>query len=115
MTPEQREAWRIVLGHVLELLEGNDVSQGLPSAQAADLTVADLATRFGRSASTVRAWCEAGRFPGAYRFEHREWRVPAAGLAAFEADQRSGVSQPARRPAQGRGKLTDLGAWRKTS
>jgi hypothetical protein len=33
---------------------------------AADLTVSDVATRLQRSASTVRAWLEQGRFPGAY-------------------------------------------------
>ena len=34
--------------------------------------------------STVRGWCEAGRFPGAYKLHDREWRIPAAALETFE-------------------------------
>ena len=47
-----------------------------------DLTVAEVATRFGRRSSTVRLWVERGAFPGAYRFRGREWRIPPAALTA---------------------------------
>ena len=81
---------------------------------SADLTVADLATRFGRHSSTVRAWLERGMFPGAYKFMgSREWRVTTAALAAFEAGQRAGKSQAGKHP--GSGKAIDLGAWRRES
>lgn len=94
-----------------------------PSGEAtavgpADPTVADLAERFGRSRSTVRWWIEAGRFPGAYRLRGREWRVPAAGVAAFESTERSGAAGPAPRPPgvsvvpRTRPATVDLGAWR---
>jgi len=54
-----------------------------------DLTVVDLAMRYGRKPSTVRGWIERGEFPGAYAFHGREWRVPAAGLDAFEVSRRA--------------------------
>ena len=77
----------------------------------ADLTVAELAARFGKRPSTVRAWVERGEFPGAYRLHGREWRIPAAALATFEAQARSS-SKPER---QGRGKTVNLGSWRTAS
>jgi hypothetical protein len=52
---------------LLELLSGeNETAQ--TAVASADLTVADLAKRFGRHSSTVRAWLEGGMFPGAYKF-----------------------------------------------
>ncbi len=60
----------------------------LPDKATADLTAAGLALHFKRRPSTVRGWIEAGMFPGAYRFRGREWRVTAAGLAAFEESER---------------------------
>ena len=57
-----------------------------------DLTVPQLAARFGRSASTVRWWIECQRFPGAYRLRGREWRVPPSALAAFEAAERDSAT-----------------------
>ncbi len=74
-----------------------------PAARAtlpADLTVAELAARFHRGASTVRAWCERGRFEGAYKLNGRDWRIPQAALDAFLADQR------------GERRVAHLGAWR---
>jgi excisionase family DNA binding protein len=68
-----------------------------------DLTVADLAARFQRSASTVRGWIEAGRFPGAYKLRGRDWRVSPAAVDAFREHER-------RRPSRG---THDLGAWRR--
>lgn len=66
----------------------------------ADLTVAELAARFHRAASTVREWCEHGRFAGAYKLNGRDWRVPLAALDAFLAGQRGDRA------------VARLGAWR---
>ena len=74
-----------------------------------DLTIAQLATRFGRAPSTVRAWIEAKRFPGAYKLRGREWRVPPAAIAAFtDAERRQ---PPAVRA--GHATASKLSDWRK--
>jgi len=65
-----------------------------------DFTIAELAVRFYRSPSTVRGWCERGRFEGAYKLNGRDWRIPQAGVDAFVAGQRSEHA------------VTRLGAWR---
>ncbi len=82
---------------------------------AADLTVPQIAERFGRSASTVRWWIESDRFPGAYRLRGREWRVPPAALAAFEAAERDTATAKPRPVPAGprRAAVVDLGDWRK--
>jgi hypothetical protein len=80
-------------------------------ARARDLTVDDLCQRFDRKPSAVRAWLEAGRLPGAYKLNGREWRVPPAVLEAFEVAQRAGQgSGRAERQEEGGG--ANLGAWR---
>ena len=56
----------------------------------ADLTIEQVARRFGRSASTVRSWISAGRLVGAYKFRNKEWRLPEGTLTAFESAERSG-------------------------
>lgn len=66
----------------------------------ADLTIAELAARFHRSASTIRGWCEHGTFEGAYKLNGRDWRIPQAGVDAFLRKQR--VEPP----------VAQLGAWR---
>jgi excisionase family DNA binding protein len=81
-----------------------------------DLTVKEVAMRFGRQPSTVRLWCERGKFSGAYRLHGREWRIPVAALAQFEADARSGVTKVA--PSQlraGSRSAPRLSDWRKAS
>jgi excisionase family DNA binding protein len=77
-----------------------DGSQANRAAVQADLTVSELAARFHRSASTVRDWCEHGRFEGAYKLNGRDWRIPQVGVDAFLAEQR------------GEGVVAQLGAWR---
>ena len=77
-----------------------DGGQADQAAAPADFTVAELATRFHRSASTVRDWCERGRFQGAYKLNGRDWRIPHAGVDAFLSDQR------------GEARVARLGAWR---
>lgn len=69
-----------------------------------DLTVAELGGRFHRSPSTIRAWCEHGRFDGAYKLNGRDWRIPQAAVDAFLARQRRQPQEP----------LVRLSAWRAT-
>ena len=76
----------------------------------ADQTIAQLAERFGRAPSTVRAWLEADRFPGAYKLRGRDWRVPAAGVAAFLEAERAPRPIASRRAG---GARVSLGDWRK--
>ena len=72
-----------------------------------DLTVSQVAERFGRCESTVRSWLAAGILRG-YRLRGREWRVPAAALAEFEQAEREG-----REVEVGEGQAVDLGSWRR--
>jgi hypothetical protein len=85
---------------LLEALSGAPAPTAHVCSPPGDLTVAELAARFQRSPSTVRGWLEADRFPGAYKLNRKDWRVPIAALAAFRDAQQQ--------PARG----TDLGAWR---
>ncbi len=84
------------------------------SLSRADMTVADLAQRYGRSKATCRAWVEAGRFPGAYRLHgNREWRVPPTGLQQFEqAERQRGAGKELASPVRRPGKPVNLSAWR---
>jgi hypothetical protein len=89
---------------VLELLAARPDH---PAAAPVDATVQSVAARYGRRASTIRGWCEAGRFPGAYKLHGREWRIPRAAFEAFEATQR-----PAGTQTRGVQSLSD---WRRLS
>ena len=62
-----------------------------------DLTIVGLAELFGKRPSTVRAWVERGDFPGAYKLNGREWRIPLSAVEAFRHSQR---------------RLNGLSAWR---
>jgi len=53
-----------------------------------DLTVDDVATFFGRSPVTVRAWIRGGRLR-AYQFRGREYRVPESALEEFQERERN--------------------------
>ena len=86
---------------LLEALGGPVDAPNAP--RAGDLTVAELADRFRRSPSTIRGWLEAGRFPGAYKLNGRDWRVQRAALEVFEAQQRGQRGQ----------KDVDVSGWRK--
>jgi hypothetical protein len=70
---------------LLELLAGSSEAPWPGPSLGADLTVADLARRFGRARSTIRQWLEQGAFVGAYHFRGgREWRVPPASQPAAD-------------------------------
>ncbi len=87
-----------------EVLDGPD---SVPAESGpVDLTVGEFGARFGRSASTARAWCELGKVPGAWKFG-REWRIPTASLQAFRQQQGAPAPDTAR-PTGG-----DLDDWRK--
>ncbi len=66
------------------------VGEQIRSQPSAGLTVGEVAARFHRATSTVRAWVEAGRFIDAYKLEGRDWRIPESSVAAFIAAQRRG-------------------------
>jgi helix-turn-helix protein len=82
--------------------------EGQPGSAHVDPTVEDIAVRFGRRPSTVRGWCEQGRFPGAYKLHGREWRIPPAALEGFEAGVRG-------RATANRARVQSLGGWRHAS
>jgi excisionase family DNA binding protein len=70
---------------LLDLLDGAAV----PSSTLPDLTVVEVAERYGRKPATVRGWICTGQLR-AYKFQGRELRVPPDALEAFEAAQRPG-------------------------
>jgi hypothetical protein len=94
---------------LLELLA--DQGHATSRTTAMDPTVEAIASRYGRAPSTVRGWCEAGRFPGAYKLHDREWRIPMAALEAFEAQERR-RDHPT---GQGRRRVRSLSDWRRVS
>lgn len=77
-----------------------------------DYTLPVLSVMLGRAESTLRAWCAAGRFHGAYRFNGKEWRVPPASFESFVARQRhveAVTTEPVHATARGPARLSD--AW----
>jgi excisionase family DNA binding protein len=104
-------------GVLIALLGGTADAPG-PSAgdlPTADYTVRQLAERFGRRPSTVRAWLESGRLRG-YRFAGREWRTSAEALREFEeAERQRGTGEAGSKPPRSRRHAVDLGAWRSAS
>lgn len=104
---------------LLDLLTGSEAQPATATLPLADLTVGQLAERFGRKACTARGWCERGQLPGAYRWKGtREWRIPLASVLAFEQAERerqAGASRETPQLAGGRRKSADLSAWRRVS
>lgn len=66
-------------------------------------TVAELASRYDRSESTIRGWLNDGRLRGTKIAG--SWRVSADSLREFESDEDDG-------PALGSGQPVNLGRWR---
>ena len=74
-----------------EVLRGSQ-SPPCDAGPDADLTVAALATLFGKRPNTVRAWVERGEFPNAYKLPGKqpkrcEWRVPTSDVETFRRRQ----------------------------
>ena len=87
------------------------LSEGVPASKEAlspaattpvDLSIRGLAQLFGKQSSTVRAWVERGDFPGAYKLNGKEWRVPPSAVEGFQNLQRQ-RSRP----------TSKVSAWRK--
>jgi hypothetical protein len=68
-----------------------------PAAVVADLSVGRVGVLLGWKPSTIRQWAERGRFAGAYKLG-RVWRIPPAGIVAFQA---AAAGRGAGRPARG--------------
>lgn len=92
-----------------EISETGEIAGAAPEV---GLTCEEVATRLGRSPSTVRSWCAAGLFPGAFRFRRREWRIPVKDLATLTVDT---TPPPAVGVDQLRVPKGGLGAWRSMS
>jgi excisionase family DNA binding protein len=76
-----------------------------------DLTVVEVAGRFGRSESTIRSWISQGALR-AYRLRGRAWRIPPSAIADFEAAEMLGrEAKEVSRPHD----VADLSAWRSAS
>jgi len=77
-----------------------------------DMTVAQVATRFGKGESTVRAWLARGELPGSYRLHGHEWRIPSGAVAALQRSQSSQHAQRSTAPKKSR-QAVDVGEWRR--
>lgn len=75
-----------------------------------DLSVEDIMKATSRERSTVIGWIHDGDFPGAYKLNGREWRIPPADWKAFLSRKRE--QRPAE-PVPSGGQSVDLGRWRK--
>lgn len=96
-------------GEIRAMLEEEPESE--KEDRLADLTVEEVAEEFDRSVSAVRAWCQQGRIPGAYKLRNREWRIPPAGIRAFQEAEANGNGRPPARTGPSKGD-DDLGGWR---
>lgn len=93
---------------LLEALEGLPVPPAGSPETSVDLSIGQVADRYGRAPSTVRGWINAGSLPGSYRLRGREWRVPPGALAEFEdAERHARVDHASRQ-----GKNGALSDWR---
>jgi len=84
-----------------------DAQEAPTPPEASDLTLQAFGLRFGRSASTVRLWCEERRIPGAWKLNGKAWRIPASSVELFRRQQGAPASNPVR-PSGG-----DLSDWRR--
>ena len=98
------------LGELLAA-EGQTPQIVQPGGDVVDLTVKEVAARFGRRESTIRGWLARGDLEGAYRLHGREWRIPVSSIDRLQRAQRElRVS----RPSQGRAERSpDIGGWRR--
>lgn len=102
------DAALVPVGWVRERLQ--EAPAPAQEAMEVDLTVGEASSLFGRSASTVRAWCQSGDLPGAYLLRGKQWRIPRESLKRFQERQREAAGPQKRAAAGGAG---DLSAWRR--
>lgn len=90
--------------HLREILAGLE-----PAAESrlVDRTCAQAGQLLGRKPSTIRAWCELGQLPGAYKLRGREWRIPAAAIAGLSPSRPQAALESPSPPS------LDLSGWRK--
>jgi hypothetical protein len=74
-----------------------------------DLTVDDIMTATQRQRPTVIGWIRGGDFPGAYKLNGREWRIPQTDWTAFLERKRNCCATD---PPATVGRRVDLGRWR---
>lgn len=68
--------------------EGGDLGDGF-------VTTADVAKWIGGvSEATVRRWCREARFPGAWRLDNGEWRVPKTAALAYVQSRKASKPPP---------------------
>jgi hypothetical protein len=91
-----------VLEQLSEAVHGSEKVVSSAPIAPVDLSIRGLAQLFGKQSSTVRAWVERGDFPGAYKLNGKEWRVPLGALEGFQDLQRQ-RSRP----------TSKVSAWRK--
>src|SRR5689334_18200802 len=77
----------VPVGWVLERLSATESNGTAPGDLEVDLTCEEVATLLQRKAPTVRAWCAAGLFKGAWRLNGKQWRIPRAGITEFQRQQ----------------------------
>ncbi|HEX8068704.1 MAG TPA: helix-turn-helix domain-containing protein [Pyrinomonadaceae bacterium] len=59
----------------------------------ADLTIREVAARFGVGPAAVRYWCRRRLFPSAYELKTQRgpvWRIPEAELDGFQPPKKTG-------------------------
>lgn len=72
-----------------------------------DLTVAQVASHFGRSPGAVREWLNKGFVPGAYKLRGKAWRIPPAALKGLADPSTLPPNRPETAPE------VKLDAWRR--
>jgi hypothetical protein len=82
---------------LLELLEGTEAPRASRAPLELDLTPEEAGAALHRAPVTIRAYCNAGLVPGAYRLRGRQWRIPRAALEAFQETERSSPLKPWKR------------------
>ena len=92
---------------VRQLLEGQpDLNPATTASE--DLTVEQVADRYGRSPATIRRWLKFGRLEG-WKLE-RGWRIPASAIDNLRERNDWGRDREPAKVSVSRNR--DLGSWR---
>lgn len=98
-------------GVLLRLLSDAAAAPAPAEAMARDLDCQQAGDLLGRKASTIRAWCAAGRLRG-YRQSGREWRIPSEAIEECRARAARGDHSAPAALTLARGKSVSLKRWR---